>query len=122
MDKPFIIKDLQKQVEDEVVEEGVEDKGPSGVGTSDMGEEAVAQTHEATKKEVLLTSNVVVTVDICIHLNSILNNILNSSNSSLMTKSPIPIPPQSLKPLSKHTPSPQHNLSMGHVTSSPNIS
>lgn len=33
-----------------------------------------------------------------IHLNSILNNYLNSSNYPLMTKSPTPTPPQSPKP------------------------
>lgn len=67
-------------------------EGPSIVDTFDMAEEVAAQTHEATEEEVQPTSD---TVNTCIHLNSILDAILNSSYSPLMTKSPTPTPHQS---------------------------
>lgn len=91
-----------KHIEVEVIVEVVEKEanGPSVVGTSDMEEEGTAQTHEATEEEVQPTLNVADIVNTCIHLNFISNNILNSSKSPLMTKSPTPTPPQSPKPLS----------------------
>lgn len=69
--------------------------------------------------EFLPTLDVADTVNTCIHMNSSSNNSLTSSNSHLMTKSPIQTLPQSPKPLSEYTLSPQHDLYMGHVISSP---
>lgn len=110
MDKPYIVEALQKKVEV---------KSPFVVGTFDFLEEVVAQTHETNEKEFLPTSVVAYGVNIGIHLNRILDNNLNSSNSTLVTKSPTQTPPQSPNPLSKHTLSREHGLSMVHVTSYP---
>lgn len=102
MEKPSIAEVLLKQVKAEVVEKDMdkEVKGSSVVDTSDLEKEVVAQTYEANEEEIQPTSIVVNTVNTCIHLNSMSDNILNSSNSPIMTKSTTPTSPQSPKPLS----------------------
>lgn len=76
MNTPSIVEALHKKVEVE---------GPSDVGTFDLVEEFAAQTHVTTKKEVLPTPAVADVVNTCIHLNLILANNINPSNSALMT-------------------------------------
>lgn len=123
IEKPFINKALLKQVEAEVEAKVMkkETYGPSDVGIFVVSKEVVAHTLEANEEEVQHASDAAETVNTCIHLNFISDNNLNSSISPLMTKLPTPTPPQSPKPSLDHTPSLQHdqNLSMCHVTSSP---
>lgn len=103
MEKPYIVEALLKKVEDEVEAEDVEKKveGPSDVGTFVVPEEVVAQTLETIEEEEQPASDVVEFVSTCNDLNSISDNILNSSNSPPMTKPSTLTPPQSPKPNKK---------------------
>lgn len=88
-----------------------------------MSEEVVAKTLETIEEEDQLASYAAETINTSNHLNSIVDNNLNSSNSPIMTKLPIPTPPQSPKPSLEHIPSPKHDqhLSMALVISSPQL-
>lgn len=102
MEKPFIAKFLHMQVQaQEVAEVGLEEaEDTSDVGTSLGPEEAAAQTLETIEEEEQPASNVAEFVSTCNHLNYISYNILNSSNSPLMTKALTPSTPQSPTPSS----------------------
>lgn len=117
MEKPFIAEDLLKQ--EDVTEKEV--GGPSNVGTFVVSEEVARHTLETIEEEDQHALDATEFISTSNHLDSILDNTLNSPNSTLMTKSPTITTPQSPKPSSEHTHSPKHdhNLYMGHVASSP---
>ncbi|CAI8596658.1 unnamed protein product [Vicia faba] len=121
--RPFISDALQKKVEGKTVVEVVlkDVEGILGARVVLVSEKVASHALETIMEEEHVVPEVAKANDTSIPMNLVSDNVLDSSNSPLMRKSPTPTPPQSPTNSPDNTPSPKHdqNLHMDSIIPSP---